>query len=145
MSQALSDARRFEAEREAVIPPEAKPGFHLAPRTGWMNDPNGLSWYKGQYHLFYQYHPYDSHWGPMHWGHAVSGDLLHWRPMPAALAPDMPYDRDGCFSGSALTLPDGRQLLMYTGVLRQTLPDGQLKETQTQNLAFGDGRNYMKY
>ena len=69
-----------------------------------MNDPNGFSWYGGRYHLFYQYHPYDSHWGPMHWGHAASADLLHWEYLPAAMAPDMPYDSEGCFSGSAREL-----------------------------------------
>ena len=74
-----------------------------------MNDPNGFSFYNGQYHLFYQYYPYDSHWGLMHWGHAVSSDLLHWTYLPAALAPDEAYDKDGCFSGSAISLPDGRQ------------------------------------
>ena len=53
-----------------------------------MNDPNGFSFYHGKYHMFYQYHPYDSHWGPMYWGHAVSEDLLHWEYLPADLAPD---------------------------------------------------------
>ena len=95
--------------------------------------------------MFYQYYPYDSHWGPMHWGHAVSEDLLHWRWLPAALAPDMPYDRDGCFSGSAVTLPDGRQMLMYTGVRLEERPDRLRKEIQTQCLAFGDGKDYVKY
>ena len=145
MSQALRDARRYEEEKEAFIRPEDRPAFHLSTRVGWMNDPNGFSIYNGQYHLFYQYYPYDSHWGPMHWGHAVSEDLLHWRYLPAAMAPDRPYDRDGCFSGSALTLPDGRHLLMYTGVKKQPQPDGALREVQTQNLAFGDGVDYRKY
>lgn len=81
-----------------------------------MNDPNGFSRYGGKYHLFYQYNPYDTSWGPMHWGHAVSTDLLHWEYLPCALACDEPYDRFGAFSGSALELDDGRQLLMYTGV-----------------------------
>ena len=144
MSQMLRDARSWEEERERAIAPEDRPGFHLCARTGWMNDPNGFSFHGGQYHMFYQYHPYDSHWGPMHWGHAVSEDLLHWRYLPAAMAPDMPYDREGCFSGSALTLVDGRQLLMYTGVAEEMTEEG-LKKVQTQNLAFGDGVNYRKY
>jgi beta-fructofuranosidase len=110
-----------------------------------MNDPNGFSYYKGEYHLFYQYHPYDTKWGPMHWAHAVSNDLLHWRCLPAALAPDTSYDRDGCFSGSAIELADGRHLLMYTGVERQTQPDGGMREVQTQCLAVGDGVDYEKY
>lgn len=67
----------------------------------------------------------------MHWEHAVSSDLLHWRYLPAALAPDTDYDRDGCFSGSAVTLDDGRQLLMYTGVINETQPDGSHLGVQT--------------
>ena len=143
MSQALRDARRYEEQRERDIPAGNRPLFHLSPRVGWMNDPNGFSWYGGQYHLFYQYHPYDAHWGPMHWGHAVSNDLLRWRYLPAAMAPDMPYDREGCFSGTALALPDGRHLLMYTGVAES--PDGDGRQVQTQNLAFGDGVDYRKF
>ncbi len=135
-SEALEHARRYEEETERRICPEERPAFHLSPRVGWMNDPNGFSFYRGEYHLFYQYHPYGSHWGPMHWGHAVSRDLLRWRHLPAALAPDMPYDRDGCFSGSAVTLPDGRQMLLYTGV------SGGV---QTQCLALGNGLDYDKY
>ena len=145
MSQLLQKARSFEALYGSSIPAEDRPLFHLTPWIGWMNDPNGFSWYQGQYHMFFQYHPYDSHWGPMHWGHAVSRDLLHWEFLPCALAPDMPYDKDGCFSGSAIDLPDGRQLLMYTGVRHETGCDGQVREVQTQNLAFGDGVNYEKY
>ena len=145
MSQSLRDARRQEEELERLIAPEDRPVFHLSSRAGWMNDPNGFSYFRGQYHLFYQYHPYDSHWGPMHWGHAVSKDLLSWQYLPAALAPDMPYDRDGCFSGSAFPLQDGRHLLMYTGVAKEVVSDGSLREVQTQNLAFGDGMDYRKY
>ena len=126
MSQALRDARRYEEIHETMIQKESRPAFHLSARVGWLNDPNGFSWYQGRYHLFYQYHPFDSHWGPMHWGHAVSDDLLHWTYLPAAMAPDKPFDRDGCFSGSAMTLPDGRHLLMYTGVAREVTESGEV-------------------
>ncbi len=144
-SQGLRNARSYEEKMEKKIGEGEKPDFHLAARVGWMNDPNGFSYYKGEYHMFYQYHPYDSHWGPMHWAHAVSKDLLHWTHLPAALAPDTDYDKDGCFSGSAVELPDGRQLLMYTGVRRETQPDGSTQEVQTQCLAVGDGVDYEKY
>ena len=97
MSQTLRDARKYEEINEKRIPKEERPGFHLAARVGWMNDPNGFSYYRGKYHMFYQYHPYNSHWGPMHWGHAVSEDLLHWTYLPAALAPDTAYDGAGSF------------------------------------------------
>ncbi len=127
-SQTLREARKYEETMEKKIAEEQRPGFHLSSRVGWKNDPNGFSYYKGEYHLFYQYHPYDSHWGPMHWGHAVSKDLLHWRYLPAALAPDADYDRDGCFSGSAIALPDGKQLLLYTGGGKEAQADGSMRE-----------------
>ena len=145
MSQILRDARKYEETRERQIKDEPRPAFHLSTRVGWLNDPNGFSYYNGEYHLFYQYHPYNSHWGPMHWGHAVSSDLLHWRYLPAALAPDTDYDRDGCFSGSAVSLDDGRQMLMYTGVVKETQPDGSAREVQRQCIAIGDGIDYEKY
>ena len=76
-SEKLEKARKYEAEHEANMTDVQRPGFHLSVQVGWMNDPNGFSYYNGQYHLFYQYHPYSSYWGPMHWGHAVSKDLVH--------------------------------------------------------------------
>lgn len=145
ISQTLREARKFEEASEKLIPKEERPAFHLSTRTGWLNDPNGFCWYQGKYHLFYQYHPYNSQWGPMHWGHAVSSDLLHWEYLPAALAPDEFYDRDGCFSGSAIELPDGRHLLMYTGVSKERQKNGSFCDVQTQCLAVGDGIDYEKY
>ena len=141
----LERARSYEKEHEKLIADADRPSFHLSARTGWLNDPNGFSYYNDSYHMFYQYHPYSSVWGPMHWGHAVSRDLLHWTYLPAALAPDETYDRDGCFSGSAVTLPDGRHLLMYTGVRKEQQADGSFGDVQTQCLAVGDGVNYEKY
>lgn len=144
ISRTLREAREYEERMEVRIVSEDRPAFHLSPRTGWMNDPNGFSYYKGEYHLFYQYHPYDSFWGPMHWGHAVSKDLLHWKYLPAALAPDMPYDDGGCFSGSAVTLSDASQMLLYTGVRKEPQEDGSFRDVQTQCIAVGDGRDYEK-
>ena len=121
------------------VPEEERPKFHVTGGIGWINDPNGFSLYKGEYHLFHQYHPYKPIWGPMHWGHVKTRDFIRWERLPVALAPDMPYDKDGCFSGSAVELPDGRQLLMYTGVREERQADGSLKPFQTQCLAVGDG------
>ncbi len=145
MSVALEKAHQYEEREIPKIPLDQKPAFHVAAPIGWMNDPNGFSYYDGQYHLFYQYNPYEPHWGSIHWGHAVTKDFLHWEYLPAALAPDEAYDRDGCFSGSAVTLPDGRQLLMYTGVIRERTENGEYCDMQTQCIAVGDGVDYKKY
>ena len=137
----LDRVREFEREQAMKLSAEERPLFHLTPLVGWMNDPNGFCWYKGQYHLFYQYHPFSRQWGPMHWGHAVSDDLLHWTYMPCALAPDTAADAGGCFSGSAVPMPDGRLMLVYTGVQ----PAGTFRrETQAQCLAVGDGTDFEK-
>lgn len=143
-SPKLQQARDFEARYGPRIPDAERPAFHATPTIGWMNDPNGFSFYKGECHLFYQYHPFSNEWGPMHWGHLKTRDFLHWQRLPAALAPDEAYDAAGCFSGGAAELPDGRQLLMYTGVQRERTPEGFLQEIQTQCVAIGDGVNYQK-
>ena len=145
ISEILQKARQYEEKYGAFISDSERPVYHLSPKVGWMNDPNGFSMYDGKYHIFYQYHPYSTQWGPMHWGHAVSSDLLKWEFLPAAIAPDMPYDKDGCFSGSAIEMDNGKQLLMYTGVERVQGEDGRMQDIQIQCLATGDGENYEKY
>ena len=80
----LLSARAYERAAGEKIPREDRPVFHLTPLTGWMNDPNGFCFYRGLYHLFYQYNPYATKWDAMHWGHAVSRDLLRWTYLPAA-------------------------------------------------------------
>ncbi len=144
-SRPLQEARAFETQYGPHIPDSERPAFHATPAIGWMNDPNGFSFYRGECHLFFQYHPYSNEWGPMHWGHLKSRDFLRWERLPVALAPDEDYDAFGCFSGGAVELPDGRQLLMYTGVRRSHNADGYLQDVQTQCLAIGDGVDYEKY
>ncbi|HIQ77283.1 MAG TPA: glycoside hydrolase family 32 protein [Candidatus Faecousia excrementipullorum] len=141
----LEKARAYETKYAPFISRDERPGYHLSPMVGWMNDPNGFCFHNGKYHIFYQYHPYSNHWGPMHWGHAVSTDLLHWQYLPVALAPDSPADCFGCFSGSAVTLPDGRHLLMYTGVQRVKALNELDVDIQNQCIAIGDGLEYEKY
>lgn len=89
--------------------------LHLKAPGNWINDPNGFIYYKGRYHLFYQYFPYAPVWGTMHWGHAVSEDLIHWEHIGTALFPTKYSDQNGCFSGSALE-HDGKLNLYYTGI-----------------------------
>ena len=144
VSTQLQKARDVEAQYGPHIPEAERPAFHITPTIGWMNDPNGFSFYKGICHLFYQYHPYSNEWGPMHWGHVTTKDFIRWERLPAALAPDQNYDEAGCFSGGAVELPDGRQLLMYTGVRRERDEEGFIRDIQTQCVAIGDGVNYEK-
>lgn len=144
ISNKLLKARAYEDKNIPVVDPE-RPRFHLTGGIGWINDPNGFSVYKGEYHMFFQYHPYDTKWGPMYWGHVKTGDFIHWDRLPVAMAPDTEYDADGCFSGGAVEMPDGRHLLMYTGVKNETDENGKTVSFQTQCVAFGDGIHYEKF
>lgn len=113
--------------------PYMRPKLHFSPQRGWINDPNGLIHARGRYHLFAQHHPYGLAWGPMHWLHATSPDLLHWQEEGIALCPD---EHGTMFSGSAVQMQDGRIALMYTAH----------GEEETQCVAFsGDGMHYEKY
>lgn len=89
--------------------------IHFKAPNCWINDPNGFIWYKDWYHLFYQCFPYSAHWGRMHWGHAVSKDLVNWEEKGIALFPSKTDDRSGCFSGSAIEYKD-KMYIYYTGV-----------------------------
>ncbi len=89
--------------------------LHLRAPGNWMNDPNGFIYFQGKYHLFYQYFPYGPMWGTMHWGHAVSEDLVRWEHGDIALFPTKGYDRNGVFSGSALE-KNGKLYLYYSAV-----------------------------
>ncbi len=129
MMTELEKANMYVQKKTYQTNERYRPKFHFSPLVGWMNDPNGLVFYRNQYHVFYQYNPYDIKWGPMHWGHAISDDLLHWKREAIALCPDQPYDHElGCYSGSSLE-KDGKLYIMYTGV-----SDGK----QTQNIAILD-------
>lgn len=115
-------------------------GFHIMAPANWINDPNGLVQYKGEYHAFYQHHPYDENWGPMHWGHVKSKDLVHWEHLPIALAPTESYEKDGCFSGSAVD-DNGVLTLIYTGNIfvdkeQDILDQSQCIATSTDGITF---------
>lgn len=120
-----------------------RPQYHLLPPAHWMNDPNGPVYWKGNYHMFYQYNPDSAVWGDMHWGHAVSPDMVHWKHLPVALSPTPGgADADGCFSGTAV-VKDGRVVVLYTGVRsapedRATIRDGAHSLRESQCLAYSD-------
>lgn len=125
-------------------PPAWRPQFHYTPAAMWMNDPNGLVHEDGLYHLHYQYHPHGDQWGPMHWGHATSTDLLHWQEQPVALAPDglgmifsgcIVIDRD-CTSG--LGPPGSRP---WVAVFTHHGPT----EAQSLAISLDQGRSWHKH
>jgi beta-fructofuranosidase len=115
-----------------------RPRYHFLPPANWMNDPNGTIHWQGQYHLFYQHNPYAPRSERIHWGHAVSPDLVHWADMPIALAPTPgATDDDGCWSGCTVDA-DGAPVLVYTG---------RSGEHESVCLAVGDGelRTFRKH
>lgn len=136
-----ADAGSVSSAKIAADP--LRPQYHLLPRANWMNDPNGPVYWNGSYHMFYQYNPHGAYWGDMHWGHAVSADMVHWRQLPVALSPTAGGpDADGCFTGTAV-VQDGRVMLMYTGVRAAsremaTIKDGNPPLLETQCLAIAD-------
>ena len=115
-----------------------RPQFHFSPQQNWTNDPNGLVWFDGEYHLFFQYNPFGDTWGHMSWGHAVSRDLLHWEELPVALA-----EENGVMIFTGSTVVDERNtsgfcaagksclVAVYTG---HTPRAANGKQLQTQNL-----------
>lgn len=140
-------------QAETLYREALRPQFHYSPPLEWMNDPNGMVYHAGEYHLFYQYHPYGNRWGPMHWGHAVSRDMVRWENLPIALFPD----RHGAiFSGSAVvdynnssgfgTVENPPLVAIYTyhDALAEKLGSD---EFQTQGIAYSldNGRSWTKY
>lgn len=131
-------------------PERYRPAFHFTPEANWMNDPNGLVWIGGRYHLFYQYYPDGVVWGPMHWGHATSADLLDWERLPVALSPD----RIGwIFSGSAVVDRDntagfgaGALVAIFT-YHDDTIARQGRYDTESQGIAWSldGGRSWTKY
>ena len=121
--------------KETVAADPHRQRFHLQPPVGWLNDPNGLCVYGGQYHAFFQYGPFDVNGGVKHWGHAVSTDLLHWEQLPVMLYPDEPFDCHGAYSGSAL-VEDGTMYLYYTGNVKHPGNFDYIKEGRGHNVCL---------
>jgi len=121
----------------------SRPCYHFTPPSKWMNDPNGLVYYQGEYHLFYQYHPESTVWGPMHWGHAVSRDLVNWEHLPIALYPD---NNGTIFSGSAVidwenTTGFGKEAMV---AIFTHHGEGH-RESQSLAYSLDKGRTWTKY
>ena len=123
-----------------------RPEYHFIAPRNWMNDPNGPIWWKGEYHLFYQWAPNSAAGGPPHWGHAVSTDMVHWRHKPCALAPTAgSADRDGCWTGSAV-VRDGVPTVIYTGVIHQPKAENRDNEwRQAQMLATAEDDGLLRW
>lgn len=127
-----------------------RPQFHFTPPANWMNDPNGMVYFEGEYHLFYQHHPDGTTWGPMHWGHAISSDLIHWEHRPIALKPD---ENGAIFSGSAVVdwadtsgFFSGKPGLVAIFTHADQYPDSD-RPRQRQSLAYSTdkGRTWSLY
>ena len=131
--RAFAQAALPTALREKLMYDPFRPQFHLLPKANWQNDPCAPRFFRGQYHMFFQYNPGAAVWGDMHWAHAVSPDLMHWKHMPVALSPTPgSYDAYGCFTGSVLPGADVPTIL-YTGVTRsshETIRGEGLREVQ---------------
>jgi len=130
-----------------------RPNFHFTPKANWMNDPNGMFYLNGKYHLYFQYYPEDNVWGPMHWGHAISKDMITWEEQEIALYPD---DIGMIFSGSAVVDKDNTSgfgkdgiapiVAIYTYHNMQGEKDGEI-DFQTQAIAYSldEGMTWIKY
>ncbi len=119
-----------------------RPEYHFTPPSHWMNDPNGMVFFEGEYHLFYQHNPSASTWGPMHWGHAISKDLINWQRLPIALYPD---EQGMIFSGSAVVDWDNRAGFGEKALV--AIFTYNKNHLETQNLAYSidKGRSWTKY
>lgn len=126
-----------------VIPTQASHSleYHITPEVGLMNDPNGLVYFHGEYHVFFQWNPTGLTHTNKHWGHVVSQDMLHWQRLPAALSPSKPYDKDGIYSGSAV-VHDDILYLFYTG---NVVKEDGCKESYQCLATSTDGRTFIKH
>ena len=133
------------AGQDSLYKETNRPQIHYTQRRGWNNDPNGLIYYEGEYHLFYQHNPYERDWGNMHWGHAVSKDLIHWEELPIALFPD---EHGTMFSGSAVI-----DYKNTAGFNKGNIPamvavytaDSPEKQVQCIAYSLDKGRTWTKY
>lgn len=129
--------------QDSVYKEKMRPQVHFSSRRGWINDPNGLIYYNGEYHLFYQHNPYGWDWGNMHWGHAVSTDLLHWKELKEALFPV--NNRDAAFSGSAVTDPENTSGFRKNGVDPLIAFYTSTGRGECIQVSYDNGRTFIDY
>lgn len=139
MNYTIENANEYISKNIETVNSKYRQKFHMMPPIGWMNDPNGLVKYNDEYHIFYQFYPYDSKWGPMHWGHFKSLDLIKYEDLPVALSPEDQSVESGCFSGGAI-VKDDQLHLIYT---RHYEVEGYKSETQYSAVSK-DGINFEK-
>lgn len=133
------------AGQDSLYKEKNRPQFHFTTRRGWINDPNGLVYYEGEYHLFYQHNPYEREWENMTWGHAVSRDLVHWEELPDALHPD---ELGTIFSGSAVIDYDNTAGFNKKGepaLVAAYTVDNPEKQRQCIAYSLDRGRTFTKY
>jgi len=133
------------AGQDSLYNEERRPQFHFSSRRGWNNDPNGLIYFEGEYHLFYQHNPYEREWGNMHWGHAVSDDLIHWKELPIALYPD---EHGTMFSGT--TVIDDHNSAGFNKANKPAMvavytADNPERQIQCVAYSLDRGRTWTKY
>jgi len=125
-----------------------RPQFHFTPEKNWQNDPNGLIWFEGEYHLFYQHNPFGTEWGFMHWGHAVSRDLVHWEHLPIAISPDNDSkDKELCTAWSGCAIADDKNLSGLKNGDQPALLIFYTSRQCGQRIAYSNdkGRTWTKY
>ncbi|PWA90649.1 glycoside hydrolase, family 32 [Artemisia annua] len=125
-------SKHLQNIKATEISEDHRTGYHFQPKQNWINDPNAPMFYKGIYHLFYQYNPKGSVWGNIVWAHSISQDLVNWTPLDPAIEPSESFDQFGCWSGSATVLPDEKPVILYTGIINEDPKPGY----QVQNYAI---------
>ncbi len=129
--------------QDSVYREQSRPKVHFSARRGWLNDPNGLLYHKGEYHLYFQHNPYGWNWGNMHWGHAVSKDLLHWKELPEAIYPF--GERDAAFSGSAVVDPKNTSGFRKNGIDPVIAVYTSTGRGECIKLSYDNGRTFSEY